>query len=250
MPLTAFSIAVCDDEIGIGRSKVSSDIRTILRVTRTKAQAKENYDRLSRFYDLFTGGTERKYQNVALERLHITKGETVLEIGFGTGHCLKQMTETVGEGGRVYGIDISSGMLAATRRRLEKAGLWDRVELTCGDAIHMPYADNTFDAVFSSFTLELFDSPEIPMVLAEIIRVLSPRGRLGVFSMSKGDKVTPLLRLYEWLHRKLPQSVDCRPIYVEQSIKDAGFVIQFKERVSLVGLPADIVMGIKPAYLV
>jgi demethylmenaquinone methyltransferase/2-methoxy-6-polyprenyl-1,4-benzoquinol methylase len=231
----------------VRRSEMSSGLHTVLRVTRTKAQAKESYDKMSPFYDYFAGLFEQKYRNVALKRLNITRGETVLEIGFGTGHCLKQMAEAVGEEGRVYGIDISSGMLVASRRRLEKAGLWNRVELTCDDAMKMPYADNKFDAVFTSFALELFDSPEIPQVLAEIRRVLRPNGRVGVISMSKEDGASPLLKLYEWLHQKLPQYVDCRPIYVEQSIKDAGFGIQYKERVSLLGLPGDIVIGTKPA---
>jgi ubiquinone/menaquinone biosynthesis C-methylase UbiE len=227
-----------------------SDLHTILRVTRTKAQAKESYDRMSPFYDLFARLFGQKYRNLALKRLNVTRGETILEIGFGTGHCLKQMAEVVGEEGRVYDIDISSGMLAASRRRLEKAGLWNRVELTCADAMKMSYAENKFDAVFTSFALELFDSPEIPQMLAEIRRVLKPNGRVGVISMTKEDADSPLLKSYEWLHQKLPQYVDCRPIYVEQSIKDAGFGIQYKERVSLLGLPGDIVIGTKPASLV
>lgn len=109
---------------------MSSDIRTVLRVTRTKSQAKESYYKLSSFYDYFTGPFEQKYRNRALKGLNIIRGETVLEIGFGTGHCLKQMTEAVGVEGKVYGIDISSGMLVTSRRRLENAGLWNRVELT------------------------------------------------------------------------------------------------------------------------
>ena len=64
--------------------------------------------------------------------------------------------------------------------------------------------------------------------------------------MSKAEGGSLLLRFYEWLHRKLPRYVDCRPIHVEQSIKDAGFEIQYKERVSLFGLPGDIVIGTKP----
>lgn len=224
---------------------MSSDHHTALRVTRTKVQAKESYDRMSPFYDFFAGVFEQRYRNMALKRLNIASGETVFEIGFGTGHCLKQMAELVGEEGRVYGIDISSGMLVASSRRLKKAGLWNRVELICEDAMKMPYTDNKFDAVFTSFALELFDSPEIPQLLAEIRRVLKPNGRLGVVSMSKEDGASPLMKMYEWLHQKLPQYVDCRPIYVEQSIKDAGFGIQYKERVSLLGLPGEIVIGTK-----
>ena len=98
-----------------------------------------------------------------------------------------------------------------------------------------------------SFVLELFDSPEIPLVVAEIRRVLRPRGRAGVVGMSKEGGTSSILSFYEWLHLKLPQYVDCRPIYVEQSIKDAGFEIAFKARVRFVGLPGEIVIGAKPA---
>ena len=219
----------------------------VLRVYRTKAQAKESYDKISRFYDYFAGVFEKKYRNMALERLDIKRGETVLEIGFGTGHCLKQMAESVGEEGRIYGIDISSGMLEVSKRRLEEAGLLDRVKLYCQDALKMPYEDNKFDAVFMSFTLELFDTPEIPKVLDKIERVLKPNGRLGVVSMSKEDGDSILLRVYEWTHKKFPKYADCRPIYIEQSIKDAGFEIEYKEKVKLFGLPGEIVIGVVPS---
>ena len=101
----------------------------------------------------------------------------------------------------------------------------ERVEPNCGDALKMPYEDNKFDVVFMSFTLELFNTPEIPKFLYEIKRVLKPNGRLGVVSMPKEDGDSILLRVFEWIHKKFPQYVDCRPIYVEQSIKGAGFKI-------------------------
>lgn len=217
----------------------------VSRVTRSKAQAKESYDRLSPIYDLLAGNFEDKHRNGALKRLNILKGETVLEIGFGTGRSLKQLAEAVGENGKVYGIDISSGMLAASRRRLQKAGLWDSVELTCDDALQMPYADSQFDAVFLSFVLELFDTPEIPQLLAEILRVLRPKGRLCVVSMSKEGGFAPFLKLYEWFHQVFPHFADCRPIYVRQSIQDAGFEVQFHEQLNLMGLPGELVIGIK-----
>ena len=219
----------------------------VLRVYRTKAQAKESYDKISRFYDYFAGVFEKKYRNMALERLDIKRGKTVLEIGFGTGHCLKQMAESVGEDRRFYGIDIFSGMLEVSKRRLEEAVLLDRVKLYCGDALKMSYKDNKFDAVFMSFTLELFDTPEIPKVLDEIERVLKANGRLGVVSMSKEDGDSILLRMYEWTHKKFPKYADCRPIYIEQSIKNTGFKIEYKEKVKLFGLPGEIVIGVIPS---
>ena len=73
-----------------------SKARDILPVPRTKEEAKQAYNRLSKFYDYTLGLLGRKYSKMALERLSIVEGETVLEIGFGTGHCLKWIAKLVG----------------------------------------------------------------------------------------------------------------------------------------------------------
>ena len=182
---------------------------------------------------------------MVLERLSIREGETVLEIGFGTGNCLKLIAESVGKMGKAYGIDISSGMMETTKKRLKKVGLADRTELYCGDAVSLPFDDNTYDTVFMSFTLELFDTPEIPKVLEQIKRVLKPGGRLGVASMSKENGESLLLRLYEWAHRKWPKYIDCRPIYLKRSLGDAGYEIRKGEKAKLFGLPVEIVVAVK-----
>ena len=226
----------------IEESKQSAS--AILPVPRTKEEAKRFYDSISRFYDYLTAAFERKYSKMALELLVIKEGETVLEIGFGTGYCLGRIAESVGETGKAYGIDISSGMLEVTSRRLEKAKLMDRTELYCGDAASLPYDDNMFDTVFMSFTLELFDTPEIPKLLKEVKRVLKPGGRLGVASLSREDGQSVMLRLYEWAHKKWPRYVDCRPIYLEQSLKDAGYETKSKEKRKLFGLPEEIVVAV------
>jgi len=103
----------------------------ILRVHRTKEQAKRNYDRISRIYDCVFGQFERKFRDMGLEKLDVKDGEIVLEAGFGTGHCLAEIAKKVGNNGKTYGIDISSGMLEVTRKRLEKEGIADKVDLYC-----------------------------------------------------------------------------------------------------------------------
>ena len=232
-------------ELNKTKEKSNSPVSAILPVSRSKQEAKRFYDCISRFYDYLIGALERKYAEIALMRLSLQEGETVLEIGFGTGRCLKRIAQSVGQRGKVYGIDISSGMLEVAKRRLEKARLIDKVEVCCGDAANLPYDDNTFDATFMSFTLELFDTPEIPAVLKEVKRVLKPAGRLGVVSMSKQDGKSTLLRLYEWAHQKWPKYVDCRPIYVKSSLIDAEYLIQSEQKARLVGLPLEIVVAVK-----
>ena len=224
--------------------KVTSDI---LPVNRSKEEAKRFYDRISGVYD-FTGVFERKYSRMAIELLSIKEGETVLEIGFGTGHSLSRLAKSVGKTGRVYGIDISSGMLEVTSERLYNSELLDKVKLHYGDAVNLPYSDGIFDVAFISFTLELFDTNEIPRVLEEVRRVLKPWGRVGVVSISKENGRSLLLRLYEWAHKQWPKYVDCRPIYLEQSLRDSEYEIITKHKVKLFGLPVEIVVAAKERH--
>ncbi len=215
----------------------------VLRVTRSRDQTKAVYDKMSRFYDYVAGAFEKKYRNAALKAFQVKEGENVLEIGFGTGKCIEQIARMVGDSGKVYGIDISAGMLKVTSKRVKKAGLESRVDLYRGDATRMPYGDSKFDAVFMSFTLELFDTPEIPLILSEIKRVLTPSGKLGVVSLSKDYGETIPLKIYEWFHKRFPAYIDCRPIFVEQSLKGAGFSLEYQKCMKMFGIPVNIVTG-------
>jgi len=217
----------------------------ISRVTRSKAQAAASYDRLSRWYDRIAGSTERKYRDLGLQLLQAQEGESILEIGFGTGHCLLALAKAVGPHGRVCGIDISAGMRDITLRHLQSAGVADRVDLQVGDAAQLPFAQGSFHAVFMSFTLELFDTPEIPLVLAQCRQVLRPGGRIGLVVMVKPKRPGFAVRLYEWCHARWPAMVDCRPIHAREALQEAGFTIEMVKQLTMWGLPVDVVQARK-----
>ncbi len=215
------------------------------RVTRSKEEAREAYDRLSRWYDLLAEGSEKEFREQGLALLEVQVGERALEVGSGTGHALAALARDVGEAGRVYGLDISPGMHARARERLREAGVRERVTLLLGDGARLPFEDESLDALFMSFTLELFDTPQIPNVLAECRRVLRPSGRLCVVSLARREGGL-VVELYEWVHRTLPKYVDCRPIHPVRALEDAGFEVGEVERGSTWGLPVDVVLA-RPA---
>ena len=216
-----------------------------LRVPVSSEDIKKSYGVVSRFYALVEGIFEKGLRRKGLQLLSVAPGEVVLEVGFGTGYSLREITGSVGENGKAYGIDITPQMLEITRKRLRKAGLMHRVELYGGDARRMPYGDNKFDAVYMASTLELFDTPDIPRVLKEIKRVLKPSGRFGVASMTKeGREGSLFIIFYEWLHRKIPKYANCRPIYVEKSVADVGYQITHSEEFLICKIvPMKIVMA-------
>ncbi len=183
-----------------------------------------SYDRLSRWYDRLAG-SEWQATEQGLRALDVHPGERALEIGPGPGRALQTLAEAAGAKGQAWGIDLSAGMLREARGRLTRAGLAGRVNLIQGDGVRLPVAAGAFDAVFLAFTLELFGSSEIPLVLDECKRVLHHEGRIGVVSLVKKDRVNLVVRLYEWAHRRWPNLVDCRPIQVRPALEAAGFQV-------------------------
>ena len=221
------------------------DRNQISRVTRSKDSAKTSYDRMSKWYDLIAGSSEWKFVQIGLDLLKAAEGEGILDIGHGTGKSVLAIAGSVGASGHVYGIDLSEGMHRIASDRVEKAGISGSVDLRIGDAAKLPFEDQFFDAVFSSFTLELFDTPEIPIVLGECRRVLRSDGRLVIVSMAKKSHESLAVKMYEWAHEKFENYADCRPIYVTESLNEAGFQVAEKKEMKMWGLPVDAVVAKK-----
>lgn len=197
--------------------------KVVLRVTRTKEEAQRNYDRLSRWYDLFSGAGEFKLGIKTLDFMELPVGGAILEVGFGTGKLLLELIRRVGKNGRVYGVDLSHGMCRFTRRRLGRAGVLDRALLITGDGYRLPIESGSMDGVFMGFTLELFDTPELTPVIQECHRVLKPGGQLGVVTLSASSQPGFVERLYKKAHENWPRLVDCRPIDPVSVLKKSGF---------------------------
>lgn len=94
-----------------------------------------------------------------------------------------------------------------------------------------------------SFTLELFDTPEIPGVLAECRRALKPGGRIVVVGISKEGEDGIILQVYEWTHKHFPNFLDCRPIFVRRALEDAGFRIESVDK-KMMWVPVEIALAI------
>ena len=134
------------------------------------------FDGVARRYDLtntvLTAGLDRRWRALTRAALGPRPGERVLDLAAGTGVSTRSLARS---GAWCVAADFSLGMLAA--------GAWRQVPMVAADAVALPFADATFDAVTISFGLRNVADPD--RALAELARVTRPGGRLVVCEFSR-----------------------------------------------------------------
>jgi len=174
--------------------------------------------------------------------LNARQGETILEIGFGTGQAVLELANSVGDSGKVFGVDLSWGMVARAWSKIGSAGQSGRIMLAQGDAIGLPFRTEVFDAIFMSFTLELFSDTQILTVMSECQRVLKKGGRSCIVALLRKEHPNFITRVYGWAHRYFPTVIDCRPLFVQEKVTRSGLQIEHAIEIALWGLPVMLVL--------
>lgn len=123
------------------------------------------------FYDVFWPSIVHRRTTRAIQRMAIRKNERVLDIGVGTGLALPSYPDHA----RVVGIDLSEGMLRRARRRIDEHRL-DGVQLALGNALELPFPDDTFDHVLLSHVVTVVSDPV--KLIEETRRVTRPGGQI------------------------------------------------------------------------
>jgi phosphatidylethanolamine/phosphatidyl-N-methylethanolamine N-methyltransferase len=119
-----------------------------------EATTKKIYDVHSVFYDATFGRLVRRRIARAIGHMNIAETDTVLDLGIGTGASLSYYPQ----GGRIIGIDLSSGMLREARKKIIARGM-DHATVFQADALHLPFADSAFDHVFISHVISVVSDP-------------------------------------------------------------------------------------------
>jgi phosphatidylethanolamine/phosphatidyl-N-methylethanolamine N-methyltransferase len=130
------------------------------------------YSAYSRVYDRIFGKVFQDSREVLASSLELRPGSQVLEVGVGTGLVLPLYPSHC----RVTGIDLSEGMLAKARERVEALELSHVVALERMDASQMTFADDTFDVVVAAYVVTAV--PDHRALMREIIRVARPGARV------------------------------------------------------------------------
>ncbi|WP_232701397.1 class I SAM-dependent methyltransferase [Halobacterium wangiae] len=151
----------------------------------TVAETQTFYARWARAYDWFSRllpglGSLR---SEATDALALTAGDTVVDLGCGTGANLGYLRERVGPEGTVVGVDLTPRMLSQARAGVERAG-WRNVHLVRGDAARPPVDD--VDGILGSFVVGLLADPVDG--IREWVDRLAPGGHVAVLEAGRSDR--------------------------------------------------------------
>ncbi len=147
----------------LARSRRAGEIQTMF------GRIVPRYDLMNR---VMTGGRDGSWRRAAVRRAE-PRDAIVLDLGSGTGDFARDLRRAGAR--RVIAVDFSRPMLSAARAKRGVAKNRAITQLQ-GDALRLPFADNTFDAVTSGFLLR--NLVDLPRSLEEMVRVLKPDGRL------------------------------------------------------------------------
>lgn len=165
------------------------------------------FDAIAARYDLLNMvlslGLDRQWRRRAIASLQLTGTERVLDVCAGTADVAIGTALAQPGSHRVVGVDFAGAMLAKGREKIAAAGLSSRVQLVRGDAMHLPVADASVDALTIAFGIRNVQVTDA--ACREMLRVLKPGGRLAILEF--GLPQAPGLRqLYSWYFlRVLPR---------------------------------------------
>ena len=161
-----------------------------------------NYDFLNHFLSL---NMDKTWRRKMIAELNTVNPKNVLDVATGTAdvaiNTIKQLNIN---DLTIKGVDISAEMLNIGRKKIEKEGLSERIELTLGDSEQLPYEGNKFDAVTVAFGVRNFENLE--RGLQEMHRVLRGGGKLVVLEFSK-PTIFPFRKLYNFYFKYILPSI-------------------------------------------
>ena len=168
--------------------------------TLDQRQVRAMFDRIAGVYDLMnsvmTAGLHHRWRERAADLAGAGAGDRVLDVATGTGDLAIALRRRVGRTGEVLGSDFSERMLELARRKAQD------VRFERGDALALPYGDDSFDAATVGFGARNF--ADLDLGLCEMTRVVRPGGRVVVLEITTPQRPPLSLFFRVWFDRVVP----------------------------------------------
>lgn len=210
------------------------------------ARSRKLWDRIARFYDwiapltgVIQGVSGAEIQRDLIARLDLRPGHAVLETAAGTGSNLKVIAEQMGDQLTTFGLDLSPRTLTRAARKLRDLR---PPELVVGNATHLPFADNVFDAVLDGYGTKYYSDKG--RAIREMLRVVKPEGKVVITDLGLPPEKPRSFRqrlLLLWIPGfadgpaldAIP--ADVRDLKLEWDAHETAYTIEFRK----LGAPAE-----------
>lgn len=209
----------------------------------------EIFSTIAQRYDLLNSllsfNRDKSWRRYAVGKCGLKNGGVGLDVCCGTGMLTIEQARCVGMTGKVVGLDFCRDMLEVAVGNIAKSPFGPRIELLEGNAMRLPFADNTFDCATIGFALR--NVPDIRTVIGEMHRVVRTGGTVVSLELAKPsapifrqlyylyfEKMLPLLgklgtgadKPYQWLPRSLqlfPHQADICTLFREVGLKESTY---------------------------
>ena len=147
-----------------------------------KSQMEKMVPSYDSYMKMMTFGRERTLRERTINLAQVKAGDSILEVGCGTGTLTLAAKRQAGPSGKAFGIDVIPGMIELSRRKASQAN--EQVTFQLGSIDDIPFSENQFDVVMCSFMIFHMSENTRHKGIAEIYRVLKPNGRLLVLDLA------------------------------------------------------------------
>jgi len=208
-----------------------------MREALDKLKLKSVYDRVAKRYDFqhsfLTAKSDQRGRELLVDRA-VSMGDRVLDCGAGTGSTGLLAAKIVGDSGKVTLFDISEGMLAVANEKAAQDQMGERIEIEVGDMLDLPFEDDSFDVVLSTYSVcPVYDPAK---AAAELYRVTRPGGRIGI-----AHSIEPETPLVKWMADQVENmvwhipsiSLGCRSVVVLPTLERLGCKTLFKKHIGV-----------------
>jgi len=209
------------------------------------------YGHIAKRYDLqhafITFSADQKGRRILIEN-SVNQDDEVLDCGSGTGTTGIMAARKVGPRGKVTLFDLSEDMLSVAREKVVQENLQESVTFQTGDMVHLPFDDNSFDVVLSTYSLcPVYDPVKGAL---ELYRVTKPGGKLGIAHSTepKNAIVKSLADLVEDIAWRFPWlSMGCRSVNVLPAMENVGGKVLLSKHIGVPLWPFLVFVIEKPA---
>lgn len=204
-------------------TQLATETRSLRPVMRERS-TKKIYDKQSKVYDLTFGKLVEKRVRRAIQQFDIKSEDLVLDLGVGTGNSLRYYPGR----GQVIGIDLSFGMLEKAGEKIAETGQ-QNVGLIQGNALHLPFSDDSFDHVFISHVISVVSDPVA--VLREMQRVTKPGARVVMLNhfQSSNKVVAKIEKMVSPICTKLGWRSD---LALHDLLKHTGIEVDYRYKLT------------------